>query len=330
MPGGIVVRRASAAALAVVALAVAAAGCSGRAGAALGSGRTVELIVGNTADPFYATMACGAEHEASKLRVSLVVRGPASFTVPGQLPLVRDAVAARPKALLIAPTDATHLNGALERVQSAGTKIIFVDTSSADQSLGLSRISSDNAAGGRLAADSLGRMLHGTGTVAVLGMAIGSSTDARVRGFEQEIAARYPGISLLPEQEDIAATPVAATTFLETDVSAHKNLRGVFAVNTVTAQGAAAALRHTGDAGKIKMVTFDAGPAQLGMLQGSVAQLVIAQDPRMEGRDGIEQAVNAMEGRAVTRSIQTPLVAIGRNDLNVDRSYAYRLSTNGC
>jgi ribose transport system substrate-binding protein len=328
MSGGILVRRASVAALAVVALGATA--CSSLSGSRA-SGQTVELIVANTTDPFYVTMACGAEREASKLGVSLAVRGPASFTVPGQLPLIDDAATARPKALLVAPTDATRLDAALQRVQREGTKIIFVDTASADQSLGLARISSDNAAGGKLAADSLGRMLHGTGTVAMLSMAAGaSSTDARVRGFEQEMAARYPGIRLLPQQDDIAATTTAAMTFLESDVTADKNLRGVFTANTVTAQGAAAALRYTGKAGKIKMVTFDAGPAELGMLRANVAQLVIAQEPRVEGRDAIEQAMNAMDGKSVTRSIQIPLVAIGRNDLSVDRTYAYRLTTNGC
>ena len=36
----------------------------------------------------------------------------------------------------------------------------------------------------------------------------------------------------------------------------------------------------------------------------------MAQSPYLEGQDGVEQAVNALEGKPVTANIGTPLVAI--------------------
>jgi ribose transport system substrate-binding protein len=322
--------------LPVVGLAVVAAlglaACSSSSGSTTASGKkTVQLIVGNASDPFYVTMECGAIQEAKKLGVSLKVGGPPSFTVPGQKPLIDDVQVTKPDALVVAPTDTAKLDSDLEKVQHNGTKIIFVDTSVTDMSLGLSRISSNNAEGGKLAADNLGALLGGKGTVAVISMAKGTSTtDARVQGFEQEMAAKYPGIKLLAEQNDVAATTTAATTFMESDITANPHLSGVFTANTVTAQGAAAALQHTGDTGKIKMVTFDAEPAEVQMLQSNVAQLIIAQEPALEGADGIEQAVNAIDGKHVTASIPTPLIAISSKNLSSDQQYVYKGSTSGC
>ena len=157
-----------------------------------------------------------------------------------------------------------------------------------------------------------------------------STTDARVQGFEQEMKAKYPNIKLLSEQNDVAATTTAATTFIESDITAHSNLSGVFTANTVTAQGTAAGLQHAGKAGQVKMVTFDAEPAEVQMLKSNVAQLLIAQEPAVEGTDGIIQAVNAIEGKHVTASIPTPLIAISSKNINSDQQYIYKGSTAGC
>ena len=66
------------------------------------------------------------------------------------------------------------------------------------------------------------------------------------------------------------------------------------------------------------------------MLQSNVAQLVIAQEPAVEGADGIEQAVNAIDGKHVTASIPTPLIAISAKNLSSDQQYVYKGSTSGC
>jgi ribose transport system substrate-binding protein len=276
-------------------------------------------------------MACGAEQEASALGVKLTANGPSSFSVPAQKPLIDNVEVSKPNALLVAPTDVSKLDPDLQKIQSGGTKVIFVDTSSSNMSLGLSRISSNNNAGGALAAKNLGKLLGGKGTVAVVSMAKGTSTtDARVAGFQQEMKSAYPNIKLLPEQEDTDATTTQATSFIEADVTSHPTLSGVFTANTVTAQGVAAGLQHASKTGKVKMVTFDAEPAEVQMLKTGVAQLVIAQEPALEGQDGVIQAVNAIEGKKVTSSIPTPLIAITKANMASNQQYIYKASTSGC
>jgi ABC-type sugar transport system substrate-binding protein len=299
--------------VAVIALAAAAAGCgsSGSSGGSSSAPKTMELIVGTKSDDFYVTMECGAEAEAKKLGVKLTVTGPATFSIPEQKPLIDTAAVTRPDALIVAPTDSAALDPDLLRVQKTGTKIIFVDTSAADQAIGLSRISSDNEAGGRLAADTLGNLLGGKGTVAVISVAKGvSTTDARIAGFEAEMAAKFPGIKLLPEQNDDADSVGTATSFIEGDITADPSLSGAFAANVITAQGAASGIAHAGKTGKVKLATFDADPTQMSMMTAGTIQLAIAQEPALEGADGVEQALNAIDGKPVTKNIATPLVAI--------------------
>ncbi len=301
--------------VAVIALAAAATGCgssssSGSTGSSSAK-KTMELIVGTKSDDFYVTMECGAEAEAKKLGVKLTVTGPATFSVPQQKPLIDTAEVTKPDALIVAPTDSAALNSDLLKVQRGGTKVIFVDTSSADTSIGLSRISSDNAAGGKLAADTLGSLLAGKGTVAVISVAKGvSTTDARIAGFQAEMAAKFPGIKLLAEQNDDADSVSTATSFMEGDMSANPGLNGAFAANVITAEGAASGIAHAHKTGKVKLATFDADAQQMTMMTAGTIQLAIAQEPALEGADGVEQALNAIDGKAVTSSIATPLIAV--------------------
>jgi ABC-type sugar transport system substrate-binding protein len=288
---------------------------SSTASANAAAGKSVELIVGTKSDDFYVTMECGAKAEAAKLGVNLTVNGPADFSVSEQAPILNAVAVAKPDALIVAPTSATALDPELQRIQGEGIKLIFVDTDSSDTSLGLSRITSDNTGGGKLAADSLATAIGGKGTVAVINVMPGiSTTDARIQGFDQEMAAKYPNIKVLPVQYDNDSAATAASQ-VEGDITAHPDLSGVFATNVLSAQGAATGVQHAGKSGQVKVATFDADPQQMQALQSNTIQLAIAQDPFLEGEDGVIQAVNALTGKPVTASIGTPLVAITRQNM---------------
>jgi ribose transport system substrate-binding protein len=292
-------------------------GTSSSSNAGAGSAKKLELIVGTKSDNFYVTMECGAKQEAAKLGASISVTGPADFTVPEQKPLIDAAVATKPDALLIAPTDTSALDSDLQQVQGNGTKIVFVDTSSSNSALGISRITSDNAQGGKLAADQLATQIGGKGLVSVITVKAGTSTtDARVTGFVNEIKAKYPRITLLPTHYDDTDSTTVAAQDIGGDISAHHNLSGVFAANVITAEGAATAVKSAGMSGKVKVATFDADPTQMTMLSNGTIQLAIAQAPAVEGQDAVIQAMNALTGKPVTANILTPLVAITKSNMN--------------
>ena len=276
----------------------------------------LELVVGTKSDDFYVTMECGAEAEAKALGAHLTVNGPADFSVSEQAPILNAVAVSKPDALIVAPTDAAALDPDLQRIQSGGTKIVFVDTSSSDSSLGVARITSNNVGGGALAADSLAQAIGGKGTVAVINVAPGiSTTDARIQGFDQEMKAKYPNITVLPTQYDNDSSATAASQ-VSSDISAHPDLSGVFATNVLSAQGAATGVQHAGKSGKVKVATFDADPQQMAALKSNTIQLAIAQSPYLEGQDGVKQALNAANGKPVTASIGTPLTAITQANQN--------------
>jgi ABC-type sugar transport system substrate-binding protein len=280
------------------------------------AGKNLELVVGTKSDDFYVTMECGAKAEAQALGVNLTVTGPADFSAPEQAPILNAVAVSKPAALIVAPTDSKALDPELSRISGEGVKIVFVDTTTDNPSIAVSHITSDNVGGGALAADSLAQQIGSKGTVAVIDVNPGiSTTDQRIQGFDQEMKSKYPGITVLSTQYDNDSSATAASQ-VASDISAHPNLSGVFATNVLSAQGAATGVQHAGKSGKVKVATFDADPQQMQALQSNVIQLAIAQSPYLEGQDGVQQAVDAIEGKPVNANIGTPLTAITQQNMN--------------
>lgn len=283
----------------------------------------VTLIAGTTNDNFYVTMNCGAKTEAAKLGVDYSFTGPSQFQASLQIPIVNSVTAQHPDAVLVAPTDSTALIQPMQAMKSAGIKIVEVDTTVTDNSIAVSQISSDNLAGGRMAADSLAKLIGGKGTVMVVNVNPGiSTTDARAQGFQQEMKAKYPGITVLPTQYD-NDEPAKASQIVTSTYAAHPALNGIFAANVLTAEGVATGIKNAGATGKIKNISFDAEPSDVQDLDNGVIDALIAQEPATIGRDGIDQAVNALEGKPVTAKIGTGLVEITKANEATTSKYFY-------
>lgn len=306
----------TAAALAATAL-LSGCGTAGASTTGVSSDTSVEMIAGTQNSGFYLSMECGAAQEARRLGINLTVVAPRSFTAADQVPLVRGVIVGNPDALIISPASSTALDQDLTVAEENDTKIILVDTSLADRNIGASRITSDNAAGGKIAADNLGRMLGGTGRIAVLTVPDGGpAAVARISAFQQEMAARYPGIRLLAVQNDKSGDAYDARQLTADDMKAHPDLAAVFGMTANTTEGAIAALSKAHKQGAVKVATFDASPLQMTWLDTGAIQLAVAQDPVAEGADAVTQAVSAIADRKVTPHIATPMIAITRQNMN--------------
>ncbi len=286
-------------------------GTAGASVTAVSADTSVEMIVGSQASTFNLSLECGAAQEARRQGINLIVAGTQASAAADQLPLVSGVIVGNPDAVIIDPVSPTALNQSLYVAQENDTKVVFVDSSVADKFLGASRISSDNAAGGKIAADNLGRLLGGRGSVAVVTAPDGGSAAAgRIAGFRNEMAARYPGITVLAMQDDASGSVAGATSLVTGDLSAHPGLAAVLSMTDTATQGAMAGISQAHKKGTVKLATFDATPLQMtGLVTGAI-QLTVAQEPAVEGADAVDQAVSAIADRKVVPQVATPMIAI--------------------
>src|SRR4051795_8009473 len=142
-------KRLTTAILVVVALTAAGCGSGGTKGSSAAKTYEITLIKGVNGDPFYATMACGAQTEAAKLGAKLNVVGGDKWGADAQTPVVNSVIAKHPDAVLIAPNDTEAMQAPLRQLVDAGIKLVIVDTGLKDESQAVAVIDSDNAGGGK-------------------------------------------------------------------------------------------------------------------------------------------------------------------------------------
>src|SRR2546429_9877516 len=221
---------------------------------------TFYLVAGIASDAFYLTMKKGAQAQAKKLgNVKVIFTGsPAAFSPNTQIPFLNGAIARRPDAILIAPTDKTALIAPIQRAIKAGIPVATVDTF-ITKPIAFTNVSTDNPAGGRAAAVALAKTIDKSGDVAAISVNPGiSTTDQRRDGFPAQLK-QYPNINYLGVQycNDDQTKASNQTSAL---LAAHPNLKGMFAMNVVSGNGVTQAVTAARKSGQGKAVEFGAGP----------------------------------------------------------------------
>ena len=229
-------------------------------------------------------------------------------------------VASKPDAILIAPVDVSALQRPLEEAAKT-SKIVLVDTTVEDPSFAVSQISSDNVGGGAAAFEAIKKLVPDGGQVLVIDNQPGiSTTEARVKGFSDAVKAdssfEYVGVQYAQNSPATAANIVTST------LQRYPNLKAIFATNIYGAEGAATGIQQAGATGKVKVVGFDAGPAQVKALQDGTVQAIIAQQPYQIGYQGVEQAVAAIKGTSTKAKIQTGFSIITKDTLDTPEGQA--------
>lgn len=289
-------------------------GSSSASGGGGASGKKLTLVTGVKGDEFYITMACGAQAEAKKLGVQLNVQSPDEFDPSKQTPIVNAVAASKPDALLIAPTDDSALYNPIKQVADGGAKIVLVDTTLRRDDLAASQVATDNFAGGKAAAQALADLVGGSGKVLVIGFKAGVSTDdLRTQGFKA--GAKELGLTLVGTQYN-DNKPEKAASIIKAALARDPDLKGVFATNSFASEGASTGLREAGKQASVKIVGFDAGPIQVEQLKQNLVQALIAQQSAEIGRLGVQQAVNALEGKPVKAKIGTGSTTITRDNMD--------------
>jgi ribose transport system substrate-binding protein len=282
------------------------------------------LIAGVRGDQFYITMNCGAQAEAKKLGVSLNFQGPNEFAADQQTPIVNAVAAKKPDAVLVAPTDTKAMFAPIKQLSDNGSKIVLVDTTLEQPDLAVSQISSDNEGGGKLAATTLGKLIGGSGKVFVVNVKPGiSTTDARGKGFQD--GAKAAGLDYVGQQFD-DDDPAKAAAIVKSVLAKNPDLKGIFATNLFSAEGAATGVREAGKQDQVKIVGFDAGPKQVSDLKSGIVQALIAQRPADIGAQGVQQAYAALTGKPTKKQIGTGFVSLTKDNLAENADAAYKAS----
>ncbi len=303
-----------------------AAGMMAASAPSFAAGVTIPVIVKDTTSFYWQIVLAGARQAGKDLGVTVPELGAQSEAdINGQISILENAVAGKPAAIVIAPTERKALGAPIDQAAKS-VPIIGID-SAADSKAFTSFLTTDNTQGGRVAADGLADAIKGNtgkvaGDVALITALPGvGSLDQRAAGFKDELAKKYPDLHLIADKvaDGQATTGLNITTDL---LTANPKLVGIFASNLIMAQGAGQAIAENKMAGKVALVGFDNDDKLVGFLKDGTISALVVQDPYRMGYDGVKTALAASKKEKVEANVDTGANLITKANMDTERNQA--------
>jgi ribose transport system substrate-binding protein len=254
---------------------------------------------------FWVAVKNGAQAEADKEGATILFEGPDDETqVDKQITMLQTELAKHPAALCFAALDGKAAQPILDQYKAANIPVIGFDSGVAPF-VPVTTASTDNAAAAGAAADKLGEKLGGKGTVGLIVQdPTAESATSRRDGFINEMKAKYPNIKILDPQYGNADIQKSAD-IAKAMIQANPDLSAIFGTNEQGAEGAVQGVTEAGAAGKVLVVGYDSGKAQIDAIKNGTEFGAITQNPVGIGAKCVEAAMKAIKGESQPTKIDT-------------------------
>ncbi len=236
-------------------------------------------------------------------------------------------------AIILAPVIETGWNQILQEIQAAGIPVVIIDRNvTADESLYLTRVSSDFVHEGRLAAAWLAQATSGRCHIIELQGTVGSSaTRDRQIGFS-EVIAMFPDMQIIVSQTGDFRRNLGEEVMANILNTEHPSqICALWSHNDDMAIGAIAAMKAAGvDPGKdILIVSVDAIPDIFVAMAYGEANATVELSPNMGG-PALDAIIDYFNGEAIPKwipvagGIYFPDTAISEYEKRTGLPFPYR------
>lgn len=230
------------------------------------------FVASNINLSYWKEAQAGFEDAGRVTGVKVEFVGPESYSPEEQLAAFRQAVAARPSGIAVAPAQAEMFSKEIDAAVQAGIPVVCVDTD-APQSKRVLFIGTDNVSAGRASGRRMAEILRGRGQVVLITVPGQLNVEDRLRGAE-EVFKLYPEIKITKTIDD-KGDPRIANEGISTLLDAKAKIDGILCLEASGGPGAAEALHRLDMAGKIPIVAMDKSPDTLDWIErGSIAATV--------------------------------------------------------
>ena len=284
----------------------------------------IAIIPQTTGTPLWVPMFTGAQSVASKSHVSIYWNAPTSEdNVKAQIALLEQVIeSGRYSGIVLAPDHALALMSAVQDAEAAHIPVVVVSSGlHLPPNHDLSYVLNNDIQGGNWAASYLGKLLHGHGTAALIGIdpAILGNLQ-RERSFESTLHKRYPGIIIVARR--IGAYNVPHQTQVAASIlKKFPAISAIVALNPAAERGTWNTLLAENKVDQVKVIGFDQDIVVDGDEQIRI-NAIVGQNTYKMGQIAVQQILDRIHHRHVapvtfvspvfaTRSAGTTTVAPG-------------------
>lgn len=287
---------------AAAAIAIGAAGCNRGGGDDSDSGSGgkkpyIAIVSKGFQHQFWQTVKKGAEEEAKKLGARVTFEGPATESdVEDQITMLQNALSKNPDAIGFAALDSKASESLLKQADSQGIPIIAFD-SGVDSDIPLTTAATDNKAAAADAAKHMAKLIGNKGKV---GLVVHDQTSLSGRdrrdGFVEWMKKNAPDVELMEPQYG-GGDQNKSASLAKSMLTADPKIAGIYGSNEGSAIGVVKGVKEAGLDGKVVVVGFDSGKAQLDAIKDGTEAGAISQNPIGIGKKVVEAAMKAIDGK---------------------------------
>ncbi len=254
---------------------------------------------------FWQAVKLGAENAGKDNKVVVTFEGPETEAmVDKQLDMLQTDLAKNPSAIVFAALDSKAAIPLLQKAKDRKIPIIAFD-SGVDSDIPLTTCATDNIAAAALAADKMAAFIGGAGKVGVIVHDQTSRTGIDRRdGFVNRMKEKYPNIQIIGPQYG-GGDQLKSADLAKAMIQANPDIKGFFGGNEGSAIGVVKAVQELGIAGKLVVIGYDSGKAQMDAIRSGLMAGAITQDPIGIGYKAVEAAVKALRGEKLPKTIDT-------------------------
>jgi len=284
---------------------------------------TIAVIPKGSTHDYWKHVKEGADAAGQELGVTIDFQGPEKEDDKlSQINMVQNMISRGVKGIVLAPLDDQALVKPVADAEAQGIPVVIIDSGLKTDKY-VAMVATNNANGGKIDADEMIKLLNGKGNIGVLRYEKGSaSTDAREKGFEDEIRAKAPGIKIVSDNTEAGATRGTAQTNAENMLARFKKpdgslaLDGIFCPNESSTYGMMKVLEENKWAGKVKFVGFDAAPELVAGVKSGEIDALVVQNPVKMGHDGVKTLVDFIKTKQKQHDEDTGATLVTKDNID--------------
>lgn len=255
-----------------------------------GAKKNITLIFKMSSGSYWSTVKLGAEKAATEMNANLNFSSPIyEDDIYTQIKLMNEAIDCNDDAIILSSSDYNSLVSVTEKAFDKKIPVIIIDSEVNTKKIAC-RISTDNFAAAKGAANALIKTMGTSGTVGIVSFVKGSRNAQERENGVISILSKYKNIKVLPTEYCLSNSN-QAYQLAKTMIASNKDLTGIIALSLPSSEGVAKAVDESKLKSKIKVIAFDSSLKEIEYIEKGIIQTTIIQNPFNIGYLSVKNAV---------------------------------------
>lgn len=256
--------------------------------------KSVGITLGSMGNPFFVSLAKGAEAKVKQLNPNAKVTAlSADYDLNKQFSQIDGFIAAGVNLILVNAVDAKAIEPALLKAKKAGIAVVGVDVAAngADAT-----VQTNNVQAGEIACQYIVEKLGGKGNVIIQNGPQVSAVIDRVNGCKA-VLKKSPDIKILSDDQDGKGSREGGLNVMQSHLTRFPKIDAVFAINDPQAVGTDLAAKQLGRK-NIVITSVDGAPdIETALKSDTQVQASASQDPYMIAQKAVEIGQDVLNGK---------------------------------